>query len=94
MVREWWTFDPLPPEKFLCVLLPRTYHVWTSSRGRMKCLMHKTTFPSVEDFIARISVTDRRIRDMPGIFQNMRNSVPRRCQICQKTSGRNFEHLL
>ncbi|GFU88793.1 hypothetical protein TNCV_4444701 [Trichonephila clavipes] len=41
-----------------------------------------TADPSVDGLIARISVTARRIRDMQGIFQNVRNSVQHRCQAC------------
>ncbi|GFV52410.1 hypothetical protein TNCV_2771571 [Trichonephila clavipes] len=33
------------------------------------------TIPSVEDLIARISVAAGWISDMPGIFQNIRNSM-------------------
>ncbi|GFU16021.1 hypothetical protein TNCV_1299861 [Trichonephila clavipes] len=47
-----------------------------------------------EGLIARISVAAGRIVDMPGIFQNVRNSLQRRCQTCKTTCGRNFEHLL
>ncbi|GFV44350.1 hypothetical protein TNCV_998741 [Trichonephila clavipes] len=43
--------------------------------GQRKSLMPEKTFPSVEDFIARISVAAGRLRDMPGIFQNIRNSM-------------------
>ncbi|GFW34459.1 hypothetical protein TNCV_500771 [Trichonephila clavipes] len=53
--------------------------------------MYKTLVPSVKDLIARKSV---RIRDMPGFFQNVRNSMQPCCQAGQTTSGRNLEHLL
>ncbi|GFV18003.1 hypothetical protein TNCV_168081 [Trichonephila clavipes] len=46
--------------------------------------------PSVEDLIARITVSDGKIRDMQGIFEKVRNSM--KCR-CQATSGHNFEHL-
>ncbi|GFW53868.1 hypothetical protein TNCV_2446601 [Trichonephila clavipes] len=52
-------------------------------------VLHYTAI-AIEDRIARISVVARRIRGMPGIFQNVRNFVQRRCQPCQTTSGCNF----
>ncbi|GFW43781.1 hypothetical protein TNCV_4771301 [Trichonephila clavipes] len=41
-----------------------------------------------------MSVAAGRIRDIPGIFQKVRSSLHRHCQVCQTTSGRNFEHVL
>ncbi|GBM21985.1 hypothetical protein AVEN_263838-1 [Araneus ventricosus] len=42
---------------------------------------------SVVDVIARISVAAGKMRDRPGIFQNVRNSMRRRCESCVTTSG-------
>ncbi|GFW15145.1 hypothetical protein TNCV_172921 [Trichonephila clavipes] len=56
--------------------------------------MYEPPIPSVEDLLAPISVAAERIRDMPGIFDNIRNSLQRRCQANHTTSDRNFEHLL
>ncbi|GBM25660.1 hypothetical protein AVEN_207442-1 [Araneus ventricosus] len=38
---------------------------------QMKTLVYETSVDSVEDVVARISVTARWMRDMPGIFQNV-----------------------
>ncbi|GFX88342.1 hypothetical protein TNCV_1705621 [Trichonephila clavipes] len=59
--------------------------------GHMKSLAYSS---SVEDLIALISVAAGRIRDIPGNFQNLRNSMQHYCLVCQTTSGCNFEHLL
>ncbi|GFV25615.1 transposable element Tc3 transposase [Trichonephila clavipes] len=40
----------------------------------------ETPFPSVEDLIARMSIAAGRIGHLPGIIQNVRNSMQRRCQ--------------
>ncbi|GFW28202.1 hypothetical protein TNCV_4499321 [Trichonephila clavipes] len=54
----------------------------------------RVTLLSVEDLIARLYVAAERICDMPGIFQNVWNSMQHRCQACQTTSDRNLEHFL
>ncbi|GFW99524.1 hypothetical protein TNCV_3417571 [Trichonephila clavipes] len=48
-------------------------------------------FLQLKTLSPRISVAAGRIRDMPGIIQNVKNSM-QRC--CQMTPGRNLEHLL
>ncbi|GFV91820.1 hypothetical protein TNCV_2974921 [Trichonephila clavipes] len=57
----------------------------------IKCSVYETPVLSVEDLIARISIAVERIRDMPGIFQDVRNSLH---HPCQATYGHNFKHLL
>ncbi|GFX16667.1 hypothetical protein TNCV_24381 [Trichonephila clavipes] len=37
----------------------------------MKSLVNETSVPSVEDITSRIFITAGRIRDMPGIFENV-----------------------
>ncbi|GFY18399.1 uncharacterized protein TNCV_2396281 [Trichonephila clavipes] len=51
-------------------------HLWT-----------ETPFLSFEDLSTRISVAAERIRDMPGIFQNVNNSMQHHCYASQTTSG-------
>ncbi|EFN67951.1 hypothetical protein EAG_10488, partial [Camponotus floridanus] len=34
------------------------------------------------------------IHNNPGIFQRLRQSMRRRCNVCIKAAGRHFEHLL
>ncbi|GFS49403.1 hypothetical protein TNCV_2411451 [Trichonephila clavipes] len=40
--------------------------------------MYEIPVPLVEDLITRTTVTAQRIRDMPGIFEKVRNSLQRR----------------
>ncbi|GBN20588.1 hypothetical protein AVEN_131532-1 [Araneus ventricosus] len=40
--------------------------------GRLKSLVHATPFDSDEDLVARISVGAIRVREIPGIFENVR----------------------
>ncbi|GFX01546.1 hypothetical protein TNCV_3970491 [Trichonephila clavipes] len=58
-----------------------------------RILAHIKPVLSAEDRIAQISVAVGKIRDMPAIFQNVRNSEQRHFQASQTTSGRNFELL-
>ncbi|GFS57884.1 hypothetical protein TNCV_2909651 [Trichonephila clavipes] len=61
--------------------------------GHMKSLVCEIYVPLFEELITQISVAAGRKRDMPGIFQNKRNSTQHRCQACQMTSGHNLEHM-
>ncbi|GBL77452.1 hypothetical protein AVEN_41842-1 [Araneus ventricosus] len=42
---------------------------------------------SVEDVVARISLAAGEMRNMSGIFQNVGNSMRRRCESCVTASG-------
>ncbi|GFV77473.1 transposon Tf2-9 polyprotein [Trichonephila clavipes] len=55
--------------------------------------VYETPDPSVERN-SRISVAAERICDMPGIFQNVRNSTQHRCQAFLTIADCNLEHLL
>ena len=54
------------------------FFVW----GAMKAMVYETTVDSAMDLVARISVAAESIRKMPGIFQNIRLSMKRRCELC------------
>ncbi|GFV92862.1 hypothetical protein TNCV_1347111 [Trichonephila clavipes] len=69
-------------------------NAWISSTGVTQRVVYETPIPSVEDLIARISVATEKIRNMPEIFQNVKNSMQRHCQACQTASGRHFKHQL
>ncbi|GBO29564.1 hypothetical protein AVEN_103651-1, partial [Araneus ventricosus] len=60
----------------------------------MKTLVCETSIDSVEDVVVRISVGAERMRDTAGIFQNVWNSMRRRCESCVTASGSNFGSLL
>ena len=62
--------------------------------GHMKTLVHDTPVDNAEELVARITVAAGEIRAMSGLFQNVRISMRRRCEVCIEAGGRNFEHLL
>lgn len=66
------------------------YFLW----GHLKHLVYETPVDSDEDLVARISVAAACVREIPGIFERVRQSLHRRCQACIHTGGRNFEQLL
>ncbi|GBM44410.1 hypothetical protein AVEN_128271-1 [Araneus ventricosus] len=49
---------------------------------------------SAEDLVARIVVAADKTNTTPGIFERVRWSILRRCELCNDTSCRHFEHLL
>lgn len=63
--------------------------------GHMKSLIYDDgPVDSAEDLVARISVAAATIREMPGVFANVRRSIHRRVQACVRVGGRNFEQFL
>ncbi|GFY30388.1 uncharacterized protein TNCV_4066381 [Trichonephila clavipes] len=63
------------------------YFLW----GFLKNVVSATPFDLDEDSVARISETDARVRETPGIFERVRQSLHRRYQACIVTGGRNFK---
>ncbi|GFX88257.1 hypothetical protein TNCV_1066731 [Trichonephila clavipes] len=63
-------------------------------RGAMKGLVYDTPVVSEMDLVARISIAAARIREIPGVFEDVRQSMSRRCRACIHANGRNFEHFL
>ncbi|GBO08220.1 hypothetical protein AVEN_252865-1 [Araneus ventricosus] len=51
-----------------------------------KTLVCETPVDSIEDVVGRISVAVGEMRDTPGIFQNVLNSLWRRCEACVTAS--------
>ncbi|GFW85226.1 DUF4817 domain-containing protein [Trichonephila clavipes] len=62
--------------------------------GHIKSLVYDTPVDNAEELVARIAVAAGEIRNSPGVFQNVRMSMRRRCEACIVARGRNFEHLL
>lgn len=62
--------------------------------GHIKTLEYEILVDSVEELVARIVVSFAEVRDLPGIFQNLQNSVFFRCHTCITIGGRNFEYDL
>ncbi|GBN47982.1 hypothetical protein AVEN_22010-1 [Araneus ventricosus] len=63
-------------------------------RGNMKSLVYEMPVASAEDLVARIVVAADKINTPPGIFERVRQSFLLRCQLCNNTRGRHFEHQL
>ena len=59
----------------------------------MKNLVYATPIESDEDLVARIAVAAGTVREMPGIFERVRQEMLRRCHACNAVAGRNSEHL-
>ena len=63
-------------------------------QGFMKSIVYETGIDSEEDFVARIVNAAAQIRETPGIFGRVRQSMARRCTVCLDVNGRLFQHLL
>ena len=61
---------------------------------RMKSLLYQSPVDSIEGLAARIIVAADKISATPGIFERVRQSIIRRCKLCNTTLGRHFEQLL
>ena len=62
--------------------------------GYLKSLVYDTPLESEEELVARISAAAAEVRDMPGLFERVRQSLHRRCETCIQVGGRSFEPLL
>jgi hypothetical protein len=56
--------------------------------------VYETPIDSVEDLVARLSVAAASVREIPGVFEKVRQSMRRRCEACINVGGRTFEQLL
>ena len=63
-------------------------------RGFMKSMVYETGIDSEEDLVACIISAAAEIRETPGIFGRVRQSMARRCTVCLDVNGRVFQHLL
>ncbi|KFM56522.1 hypothetical protein X975_26713, partial [Stegodyphus mimosarum] len=62
--------------------------------GYMNSLTYKRPIDTNSmDLIARITIVASSIREMPGIFANVHQSLSRRCEACITTGGSSFEHV-
>lgn len=71
-------------------LTPLDFGLW----GHIKSLVYSSPVESEEDLLARILAACQTIQDMPGIFENMRRSLVRRCHLCINNRGGIFEQFL
>ena len=80
--------QPWPPRS--PDMTPCDFCVW----GFFKNRVYATTVTTEENLIQRIFEAAEAFRATPGIFEAMRRSFLRRCQLCVEVGGQNFEHLL
>lgn len=71
-------------------LNPLDFCIW----GFLKTLVYVTPVENVEDLRGRIIASCDTIRNTPGLFQNIRNSMRRRVESCIVAHGGHFQHLL
>jgi hypothetical protein len=71
-------------------LNPMDYCVW----GHVKSLVYTSAVDTVEELEDRIEGACQQIRNEPGVFERIRNSMRRRVQCCVQMQGQHFEHLL
>ena len=71
-------------------LTPLDFFLW----GYVRSLVYETPVESEEDLVARIIAAFEKVQNQSGIFENVRNSMLRRCETCIAVQGRHFEHLL
>nr|XP_015922443.2 uncharacterized protein LOC107450974 [Parasteatoda tepidariorum] len=81
---------PVPWQPRSPDLTPLDFYLW----GHMKSIVYETPVTSDMDLIARIAEAAVRVRDTPGQFERVRESMRRRCETCIVANRRNFEHLL
>ncbi|GFX69698.1 uncharacterized protein TNCV_1770661 [Trichonephila clavipes] len=62
--------------------------------GHMKSLVYASNVNSDEALVARIAVVAGEIRDMPGVFANVRHTLRWRCEACNFAGGHFFEQFL
>ena len=69
---------------------PLDYFLW----GHIKALVYKTPIQSEEDLRNRIINSCDIIKNTPGIFRRVRNSMMRRLDGCIEAEGGHFQHLI
>ena len=71
-------------------LTPLDFYLW----GHMKSMVNETPLTLDMDLIARTAEVIARVRDFPGQFERVRESMRWRCETSIVANERNFEHLL
>lgn len=71
-------------------LNPLDFFLW----GYLKMQVYATPVSNIQVLRDRILEGCEQIRNIPGIFENVRQSMRRRCMACIAAQGGHFEHLL
>lgn len=62
--------------------------------GALKGAVYATPIDTDMDLVARIACAAADIKENPGVFERVRQSMVRRCNACITSNGGTFEHLL
>ncbi|KAJ4425767.1 hypothetical protein ANN_27390, partial [Periplaneta americana] len=71
-------------------LNPLDFYLW----GHLKSLVYSSPVPDLESLRNRIVACSEDIRNTPGVWDRVRRSMRRRCEVCIQAGGGHFEHLL
>lgn len=71
-------------------LNPLDFFLW----GHLKTLVYDSPVDTIEELRARVFNGIQRIRETPGIFERVRQSMRRRLDACILNEGQHFEQLL
>lgn len=71
-------------------LNPLDFFFWS----RIKDLVYSTPVENEEDLVARVVAAAGAIQDDEDVFRAVRESMIRRCRLCNRVEGRHFEQLL
>jgi hypothetical protein len=81
---------PLPCPPRSPDLNPVDYCVW----GHVKSLVYTSAIDTIEELQHRVECARQQIRNEPGVFERIRNSMWRRVQCCIQMQGPHLEQLL
>jgi len=71
-------------------LNPLDFYLW----GHLKTIVYDTPVATVEVLRNRIIAACEKIRNTPGIFERLRQSMRRRCEACIDAEGNHFQQFL
>lgn len=71
-------------------LNPLDFFLW----GHLKSLVYETPVQRREELLPRIQGACQTIRNTPGMLERVEQSFVRRCGLCHRVGGRNFEQFL
>ncbi|GFX11908.1 hypothetical protein TNCV_2996921 [Trichonephila clavipes] len=69
-------------------------HQNLAKHGSFKAKIDDTPVNSEMDLVARISIAAATIREVPGIFELIGQSMSRRCRAGIHANGINFKHFI
>lgn len=71
-------------------LNPLDYYLW----GHLKNMVYSVPISNVQILRQRVEMGCQQIREMPGIFGRVRQSMRKRIEKCIEVEGQHFQHLL